>query len=310
MPHMHIPDEAFERILQQAIIRPAGRHFRGEPARQIEILRRLRAEEHPVTFDDLHDHLKERGALRSERLDDAARRKAIAQAVEAINTKLGTFFFLVRDVRLLEEMFRIQVHAEESARPSYSLQDFFEVRKLSGVRFYATTGEPAGGITRELYELVTGTRPSRLDMMAPSFESFFGNPEFRAMLTRNLESAEARVRVLLLDPDSPAAEKLEKLEREEWPLQGGLRDRIRATLNHAGEVHGALDEASRSRFTVRLLPEAPLWRFRMLFLPDVLNLRLAAPGGSGQTLIKLAAGSALYTSLHDVFERQWAAAQK
>ena len=182
------------------------------------------------------------------------------------------------------------------------------MRKLSGVRFYATTEEPAGGITRELYELVTDVRPRRLDMMAPSFESFFGNPEFRAMLTRHLESPDALVRVLLLDAESSAAETLEKLERKEWPLQGGLKDRIRATLTHAGEIRAAIDPSARGRFAVRLSPAAPLWRFRMLFLPDVLNLRLSAPGGSGQTLIKLSATSALYTSLHDVFEQQWRAA--
>jgi hypothetical protein len=306
----HIPDDAFENILRQAVIRPAGGHFRGEPARQVEILRCLRAADRPLAFDELHDHLRGRGVLRSDRLDDTARRKAIAQAVEAINTKLGTFFFLARDVRLLEEMFRIHVHAEETSRPSYSLQDFFEVRKLSGVRFYATTEERAGGITRELYELVTEMRPSRLDMMAPSFESFFGNPEFRAMLTRNLQHAESRVRVLLLDPASSAAQRLEGLERKEWPMQGGLRDRIRATLSHMSEIRAALPEQARPRFGARLSPEAPLWRFRMLFLPDVLNLRLSAPGGSGQTLIKLAAESALYTSLHDVFEQQWSAAQE
>ncbi|MFQ5843859.1 MAG: hypothetical protein ACE5JG_02610, partial [Planctomycetota bacterium] len=142
-----IPQEAFENVLQQAVVRPAGRHFRGEPARQVELLRYLRQAGRPVAFDELHDHLRRRGVLRSERRDDAARRKAIAQAVEAINTKLGSFFFLARDVRLTEEMFRIRVHADDAARPAYSIQDFFEVRKLSGVRYYAATGEPAGGIT-------------------------------------------------------------------------------------------------------------------------------------------------------------------
>jgi len=304
----NIPIEAFERILLQAVIRPAGRHFRGEPARQVEILRRLREAGDPVPFDDLHDHLRERGVLRSQRQDDAARRKAVAQAVEAINTKLGTFFFQARDVRLLEEMFRIQVHAGETARPSYSLQDFFEVRKLSGVHSYATTDEPAGGITRELYELVTEVRPRRLDMMAPSLESFFGNPEFRAMLIRNLGGDDARVRVLLLDPETAAAGRLEAQERAEWATPANLKERIRATLNHAREINAALSEAGRPRFAVRLSPEAPLWRFRMIFLPEVLHLRLSAPGGAGQTLIKLAGSSALYTSLHDVFEQQWQAA--
>ena len=303
----HIPDEAFERILQQAVIRPAGGHFRGEPARQVEILRRLRQSDRSVPFDELHEHLRRRGVLRSERQDDAARRKAIAQAVEAINTKLGTFFFLARDVRLLEEMFRTQVHAENSARPAYSLQDFFEVRKLSGVHFYASTDEPAGGITRELYELVTEVRPHRIDMMAPSFEPFFGNPEFCSMVARNLASEDSLVRVLLLDPDSEAAAALERRDDATSP-QRDLRERIRSTLRRAESIRAGLSEPARRRFHVRRSSEAPLWRFRMLFLPDVLNLRLSAPGSPGETLIKLTAGSALYTSLHDVFEEQWRAA--
>jgi len=303
----HIPDEAFERILQQAVIRPAGGNFRGEPARQVEILRHLRQADRNVPFDELHEHLRRRGVLRSERQDDAARRKAIAQAVEAINTKLGTFFFLARDVRLLEEMFRIQVHAEDSSSPSYSLQDFFEVRKLSGVRFYAATDEPAGGITRELYELVTEMRPRRIDMMAPSFESFFGNPEFCSMIARNIASPDSLVRVLLLDPDSEAAASLERQDRGPSILRD-LRERIRATLRQAESIKVALPESARRRFMVRRSSGAPLWRFRMLFLPDVLNLRLSAPGGAGETLIKLTGGSALYTSLHDVFEQQWSGA--
>ena len=308
-----IPAEAFEAILHQAVIRPAGRQFRGEPARQVEILRHLMQATHPVPFDELHEHLRHRGVLRSERDDDTARRKAIAQAVEAINVKLGTFFFLAREPRLLEEMFRIRVHAGDPSRPAYSIQDFFEVRRLSGVRFYATTGEPAGGITREIFELITETMPHRLDVMAPSLESFLGNPEFRGMLTARLGSAAAPAdsgaRVLLLDPDGPEATRLERQEMEEWPLLGPLRDRIRATLAHAAEISAALPEAHRSRFEARLLPEAPLWRFRMIFLPRVLNLRLSAPGGGGQTLIKLGSESALYTSLHDVFEQRWRAAR-
>ncbi|HEY3174248.1 MAG TPA: hypothetical protein VGK94_00655 [Candidatus Polarisedimenticolia bacterium] len=303
--HEIIPQEAFDRILQQAIIRPAGRQFRGEPARQVEILRCLRESARPVPFDELHDHLRHKGVLRSERDDDASRRKAIGQAVEAINTKLGAFFFLARDVRLIEEMFRIQVHSEETTRPSYSLQDFFEVRKISGVRFYATTDEPSGGITRELYELITEVRPRVLDMMAPSFESFFGNPEFRGMLARNLDHDEARVRVLLLNPDSAAAGRLESQESHEPRVPRALRDRIRATLMHAASIHAALPETARSRLSVRLSDGAPLWRFRMIFLPEVLHLRLSAPRAPGQTLIKLGRASALYTSLHDVFEQQW-----
>ncbi|MFQ5701597.1 MAG: hypothetical protein ACE5HU_07120 [Acidobacteriota bacterium] len=310
-----IADTAFETILHQAVIRPAGRHFRGEPARQVEILRRLRRADRPVAFDDLHEHLRARGVLRSTRVDDAARRKAISQAVDAINIKLGTFFFQVRDLRLLEEMFRIRVHSENGSRPAYSLQDFFEVRKLSGVQFYATTNQPAGGLTREVFELVTQIRPHRLDMMAPEFESFFGNPEFRAMLIHELQSTGAAspdtplVRVLLLDPDGPAAARLEATEQGEFPLLGALRDRIRSTLAHAVAVGAALPPEARDRFAVRLCSEAPLWRFRMIFLPASLNLRLSAPGGGEQTLIKFGVSSALYTSLHDVFDNQWHAAR-
>lgn len=304
-----IPDDAFERILQQAVIRPAGRQYRGEPARQVTLLRHLRDAGSPVPFDALHAHLREQGVLRGAREDEAARRKAIAQAVDAINVKLGTFFFQVRDVRLLEEMFRIHVQTDDAGRPAYSLQDFFEVRKLSGVRFYATTSEPAGGITRELYELVTEIRPKRVDMMSPSLESFFGNPEFRGMLTRNLQDPDASVRVLLLDPASPVAARLDSLEREESPLLGGLTERIGATLAHVSEMRETLTAgAARERLAVRLSADAPLWRFRMIFLPDVLHLRLSAPGGAGQTLIKLGRASALYTSLHDAFERQWISA--
>ncbi len=307
-----IPSDAFERILQLAVIRPAGRRYRGEPARQVAVLKYLRDAGRPVPYDELHEHLRAGGVLRSQRDDEASRRKAIGQAVEAINVKLGTFFFLVRDVRLLDEMFRIQVHGEEPSRPAYSLQDFFEVRKLSGVRFYATMDDPAGGITREMLELVTEVRPHRIDMMAPSLESFFGNPEFRGMLTRNLSApgapADARARLLLLNPDSPAAERLAAQERDESPLMGDLRERIRATLAHAGEVASAMPANHRDRFEVRLSDEAPLWRFRMIFLPEVLHLRLSAPGGAGQTLIKLGVSSALYTSLRDVFEQRWQAA--
>jgi len=309
---VQIPRDAFERILQLAVIRPAGRRYRGEPARQVALLRYLRDAGRPVPFDALHEHLRASGVLRSQRDDEASRRKAIGQAVEAINVKLGTFFFLARDVRLLDEMFRIQVHAEEPSRPAYSLQDFFEVRKLSGVRFYATTDDPAGGITRELLELVTDVRPHRIDMMAPSFESFFGNPEFRSMITRNLSASDAPpdagVRVLLLDPDTPAAARLAGEDRGQGPLTGDLRERIRATLAHTGEIASALPGSRRGRFEVRLSDEAPLWRFRMIFLPEVLHLRLSAPGGAGQTLIKLGTSSALYTSLRDVFEQRWQAA--
>jgi len=307
-----ISQEAFERVLQQAVIRPAGRQFRGEPARQVEILRCLWEAGHPVSFDEIHQWLRHHGVVRSARQDDPARRKAIAQAIEAINTKLGTFFFLARDPAVLEEMFRVRIHAEDASRPAYSLQEFFEVRRLSGVSFYATTAERAGGLTQELLEIVR-IRPRTIDMMSPSLESFFGNPEFRSMVARVLQNEPSeegdapRVRVLLLDPDAAAAARLERLEREEAPVLGSLRDRIRATLAHAVDIVSALPKEARERFSVRVSPAAPLWRFRMIFLPEVLHLRLANPGGASETLIKLGVTSALYTSLHDVFEQQWAA---
>ena len=306
MPHRpRIQEAAFERILQQAIVRPEGRQFRGEPARQVTLLRLLRDAAAPMGYDDLHRGLREAGVLRSRREDEAAQRKAIAQAVEAINIKLATFFFLARDVTLLEEMFRIQIHAESSARPAYSIQDFFEVRKISGVHFYAADGDPSGGLTREMYELITEIRPRRLDLMAPSFNSFFGNPEFRSMLAGALQGDDALVRMLLLDPESAAAQRLEKLEHGETPLRGRLCDRIRATITHASEIREALPPPARARLHVRLAATAPLWRFRMIFLPEVLHLRLSAPDGEAQTLIKLGRQSALYASLHDVLEEQW-----
>ena len=208
-------------------------------------------------------------------------------------------------------MFRVRVHPEDPSRPRYSLQEFFEVRRLSGVRFYATTGGRAGGLTQELLEIVQ-SRPHRIDMMSPSLESFFGNPEFRSMVTRILQAepsadGEPRVRVLLRDPDSAVASRLERLEREEAPVLGSLRERIRATLAHAVDIVSALPAKVRERFAVRVSDDAPLWRFRMIFLPEVLHLRLANPGGASETLIKLGVSSALYTSLHDVFDQQWAA---
>jgi hypothetical protein len=180
------------------------------------------------------------------------------------------------------------------------------------VRFYATTAERAGGLTQELLEIVSAIRPHRIDMMSPSLESFFGNPEFRAMVTHILQEDPTagetpRVRVLLLDPDAPAAARLERLERQEAPVLGSLRDRIRSTLSHAVDIVGALPKEARDRFAVRVSSDAPLWRFRMIFLPEVLHLRLANPGGASETLIKLGVASALYTSLHDVFEQRWAA---
>ncbi len=300
-----IHEAAFEKVLQQAIVRPEGRQFRGEPARQVALLRLLREAGAPVPFDELHRLLRERGVLRSPRDDETARRKAIAQAVEAINIKLATFFFLARDVALMEEMFRIQAHAETSAKPAYSIQDFFEVRKVSGVHFYATDGDPSGGLTREMYDLITELRPHRMDLMAPSFNSFFGNPEFRTMLASALQHEAAGMRMLLLDPDSPAAARLEEQEHGETPLRGRLRDRIRATIRHAAEIAETLPAQARARLMVRLAATAPLWRFRMIFLPEVLHLRLSAPDGEAQTLIKLGRQSALYSSLHDVLEAQW-----
>ena len=40
------------------------------------------------------------------------------------------------------------------------------------------------------------------------------------------------------------------------------------------------------------------------------RLRLSVPDSAGQTLIKLGVSSALYSSLHDVFEQQWEAARE
>ena len=97
-----VPQEAFDRVLQQAVIRPAGRQFRGEPARQVEILRFLRDAGRPVSSDEIHRWLRSQGAIRGKQDDDPSRRKAVAQAVEAINTKLATFFFQSRDPALLE----------------------------------------------------------------------------------------------------------------------------------------------------------------------------------------------------------------
>ncbi len=306
-----IEKDAFERILLHAVIRPAGRRFRGEPARQTEILRFLREAGRPVPYDAIHRHLRARGVLRSARDDDAAQRKAIAQAVEAINAKLGAYFFHATDPALQEEMFRIRAHEAPGAPTAYALQDFFAVRKLSGVRSYAATTEPSGGLTQEIYEIVTRIRPPRFDMMAPALDSFFGNPEFRGMLTSLLredgDDDTPRVRVLILDPDTPAAARLERQEQSESPHLGALRDRIRATLAHAVDILGALPPAARPRLAVRVAAEAPLWRFRMIFLPDALHLRLTAPAGAGETLIRLASTSALSTSLRDVFETQWTA---
>lgn len=300
-----IPQEAFERVLQQAIVRPAGRSFRGEPARQVELIRFLRQSGRACDTDAIFGHLRDRGALRTERDDDASRRKVVSQAVEAINVKLGSFFFLARDPRLLEEMFRIEVVPGDAGRPLYRLQDFFETRKISGVRSYASTADPAGGLTRELYEIVTELRPRRLDLMAPSFEPFFGNAEFRALMAGALLHDDARVRMLLLDPDSREAERLEAEELREAPVLGPLRERIRATIASASALAASLPPAARPRLQIRLAGTAPLWRFRMIFLPEVLHLRLSTPAGPSRTLIKLAAGSALHASLHDVFSRQW-----
>jgi hypothetical protein len=119
-------------------------------------------------------------------------------------------------------------------------------------------------------------------MMSPSLESFFGNPEFRSMVTRILQeepSADGapRVRVLLLDPDASVAARLERLEREEAPVLGTLRDRIRATLAHAVDIVSALPAGARDRFAVRVSDAAPLWRFRMIFLPECRERSLHEP---------------------------------
>lgn len=300
-----IPEEAFERVLQEAIVRPAGRAFRGEPQRQVELLRHLREAAAPVLFDDLYARLKSQGALRATRDDEVSRRKLIRQAIGAINDKLGTFFFRVRDIRLLAEMFRIAVAGDESDRPAALLQDFFGIRKTSGVRFFATSEEPAGGLTRELYELVTEVRPRRVDVYAASFSSFLGNPEFQQLVASAARQPDGRLRFLVLDPESHAVDAIERALAREAGLRGGMRARIELTLRHLTDLAATLDAASARRLEVRLARAAPLWRFRMVFLPDVLHLRLTVPASPAETLIKLDAVSSLYRSLHDVFLQSW-----
>lgn len=309
-PEPTIAEEAFEAILQDAIIRPAGRRFRGEPSRQVEILRLLRNRVLPVPFDDLHAHLRTAGVLRSTKDDPPGRRKVIRQAIGAINDKLGTFFFRARDIRLLNEMFRIGLVADESDRPAAVLQDFFGIRKTSGVRFFATSEEPSGGLTREVYELVAEVRPRQFEVQAASFSSFLGNPEFRALVEAGARQPDGRFRFLLLDPDSDAVAGIDQAIAHDVALRGSMRTRIRLSLEHLRELAGRLQGDARDRLEIRLSSTAPLWRFRMIFLPDVLHLRLTVPRSPAETLIKLDRASSLHRSLHDVFLQSWAEASR
>jgi hypothetical protein len=300
-----VPEAAFERVLHEAIVRPAGRKFRGEPTRQVAILRLLRERVKPVAFDDIFDHLRREGALRTTRDDAPSRRKTVHQALRAINDKLGQFFFAQRDIRMLSEMFRIALVGEETERPAATLQDFFGLRKTSGVRFFATSDEPAGGLTRELYELITELRPRRLDVFAASFSSFLGNPEFRQLLADAANRDDGKLRFLLLDPKSTDLPSLEKAVKSDAPLRGSMATRIETSLAHLAEITRDLPPKARARLEVRVAANAPLWRFRMIFLPETLHLRLIVPGSPAETLIKLDAASSLYRGLRDVFERAW-----
>jgi hypothetical protein len=300
-----IPADAFERILRDAIVRPAGRSFRGEPARQVEILRFLRDRVVPVAFVEVFEHLRAQGLLRTERDDDLSRKKTVRQALIAINEKLGGYFFRAPDLRLLPEMFRIQIVGDETDRPSAVLQDFFGIRKASGVRFFASSSEPSGGITRELYDLVSEVRPHQLDVFAASCSSFLGNPEFRALLEHATRQADGRLRFLLLDPKSASVDAIERAVTHDVPLRGGMQQRIESSLRHLAEIRARLEGKARDRLQVRLSPTATLWRFRMIFLPDVLHLRLTVPGSPDETLVKLDAQSSLFRALHDVFDAEW-----
>lgn len=301
-----IPSDAFERVLNEAIVRPSGRKFRGEPSRQVAILRFLRDRVRPVLFDEIFQHLRDNDLLRTAREDAPSRRKTIHQALRAVNDKLGTYFFAQKDIRLLTEMFRIAIVGDDTERPMAALQDFFGLRKTSGVRFFATSDEPAGGLTRELYELITEIAPKRLDVYAASFSSFLGNPEFRELVARAATEKDGRVRFLLLDPKSPEVSAIDKAVRDDVPLRGAMSSRIEASLRHLEEIRSGLDASARARLEVRLTKHAPLWRFRMIFLPDALHLRLIVPGSPSETLIKLDVASSLHRGLRDVFERAWA----
>jgi hypothetical protein len=300
-----IPDEAFDRVVAEAIVRPAGRKFRGEPQRQVALLEILRERARPVPFDDLFSELEARGVLRSERRDPSARRKTIHQAIKAINDKLGVFFFQQKDIRLLTEMFRVGVAGDEGERPAAVLQDFFGLRKTSGVRFFATSDEPAGGLTRELFELISEVRPRRMDVHAASLSSFLGNPEFRELLAAAARETDSRLRFLLLDPASDQVPAIERAVAGDAPLRGSIGSRIERSLLHLDEITSGLDANARARLEVRLTTRAPLWRFRMIFLDEVLHLRLIVPGSPAETLIKLDVASSLHRGLRDVFEEAW-----
>lgn len=297
-----IDPDAFERVLTEAIIRPAGRKFRGEPSRQVAILRLLHAEG-AASFDRIHEHLAAEGVLRSQKDDRASRRKLVRQALGAINDKLGAFFFRARDVRLLAEMFRVATVGDDSEQPTALLQDFFGIRKTSGVRFFATSAEPSGSLTRELYEVVTELRPRQIEVYAASLSTFLANPEFVDLLRRAAAHDDARLRFLLLDPESDDVPAIEAALAQDASLRGGLRPRIELSLAQLRAVRDSLEGEARARLEVRVHPRAPLWRFRMIFLRDGLHLRLTVPDSPVETLIKLDAGSSLHQSLHDVFDR-------
>lgn len=299
-----ISQDAFDRVLTEAIIRPAGRKFRGEPSRQVAILRLLQ-EHGTLSFDALHARLGDAGVLRSNKEDVASRRKLIRQAISAINDKLGAFFFRARDVRLLAEMFRIATVGDDSDQPAAVLQDFFGIRKTSGVRFFASSDEPAGSLTRELFELVTELRPRELAVYASSFSTFLSNPEFTQLLRTSAASEDANLRFLLLDPESEDVLKIDRALADDPALRGAMKPRIQLSLAQLQAVRDSLAPPARDRVAIRTTKHAPLWRFRMIFLADVLHLRLTVPGTPAETLIKLDAGSSLHQSLRDVFDRAW-----
>jgi len=227
------------------------------------------------------------------------------QQLGAINDKLGTFFFRARDVRLLAEMFRIATVGDDSDQPAAVLQDFFGIRKTSGVRFFATSKEPAGSLTRELFELVTELRPHEMAVYASSFSTFLSNPEFTHLLRTSATHEGANLRFLLLDPQSKDVDAIDHALAGDAALRGAMRPRIELSLSQLHAVRDSLQGPARDRLQVRTTKRAPLWRFRMIFLGDVLHLRLTVPDTPSETLIKLDAGSSLHQSLRDVFDRAW-----
>jgi hypothetical protein len=113
------------------------------------------------------------------------------------------------------------------------------------------------------------------------------------------------LRFLLLDPKSASVDAIERAVTHDVPLRGGMQQRIESSLRHLAEIRARLEGKARDRLQVRLSPTATLWRFRMIFLPDVLHLRLTVPGSPDETLVKLDAQSSLFRALHDVFDAEW-----